>query len=81
MNVSNKLRKRLSRSEKRQLKFSRLSESVKEMERRNTPYTTLIWNLAGRCIQILAGDFNSLTTNSVLRWTFLLILVPCFTMF
>ena len=81
-NVSNKIRKRLSRLEKRQLKFGRLLESVNyrkgEMERRKTPYITLMWNLAGKSIQVLVGDLNSLSTNSVLRWTFFLILVSCF---
>ncbi|XP_068694789.1 uncharacterized protein [Montipora foliosa] len=83
INTSNKIRKRLSRLEKRQLKFGQLLESVncrmEEMERRNTPYPTLIWNLAERSIQVLAGVFNSLSTNSVLLWTFVLILVSCFT--
>ena len=82
INVNKKIRKRLLRLDERLLKVGQLLESVtyrmEETERRNTPYTTLIWNLARRSIQVLAGELNSLCTNSVLRWTFLLILVSCF---
>ena len=52
-----------------------------EMDERNKPYTAfkLIWNLFGRSIQVLAADVNSLSPNSVLRWTFLIIIMSLFT--
>ena len=54
---------------------------MEEMGRRNTPHTT--WNSIGRSLdkslQILAGNFHSLPTKSVLRWNILLIILTCFT--
>ena len=83
---------KMQKMEKRSLKLGKqvtmlksLYQDVKgrmeEMERRDTPRTT--WNSIGRSLdkslQILAGNFKSLHTKSVLHWSFVIIILTCFT--
>ncbi|XP_029214241.2 ankyrin repeat domain-containing protein 50-like [Acropora millepora] len=57
--------------------YQNVKGRMEEMERRNTPHTT--WNSIRSSLQILAGNLNSLHTKSVSHWTFLLIILTCFT--
>ena len=80
-----KVQKRSLKLEKQVNMWKSLYQDVngrmEEMERRNTPHTT--WNSVGRLLdqslQILAGNFYSLRTKSVLHWNFLLIILTCLT--
>ena len=80
-----KMQKRSLKLKKQVNRFEILYQDVKgrieEMEGRNTPHTT--WNFIGRLLvqsmRILAGNLNSLRTKSVLRLTFLMILLTWFT--
>ena len=85
MQEMKKMQKKTLKLEKQVNMFENLYQDVKgrieEMERRNTPYTT--WNFIGRSLdkslKILAGNFNSLHTKSVLHWNILLLILTCFT--
>ena len=82
--ISTKVQKRSLKLEKQVKKLTRLFQDIndrmQEVDRRNTPHTT--WNRIGRpldkSLQMLARNFNSLHTKSVLHWTFLLIILTCF---
>ena len=72
-----KLEKQVNRFE---ILYQDVTGRMEEMERRNTPRNT--WNsigrLLGKSLQILAGNWNSLHTKSVLHWSFLVIILTCF---
>ena len=71
--------------EKQVKKLERVFQDIKsrmvEMVTRNSPRTS--WSLIGSSLDqsmlILAGNLNSLPIQSVLRLTFLIILLTCFT--
>ena len=85
MDICTEMQKRSLKLEKQVKKWKRLYQDIKdrmeEIDRRNTPHIT--WNYIGRSLnkslQILAGNFNSLPTKSVLRWNIVLIILTCFT--
>lgn len=85
--AGNKIEKKLFSLEKRQASLGKLlqdtNERMEEMERRNLPYSALAWKLLGRTLvqskRIFVGNLRSLTSKSILIWTFFVVLLGCFT--
>ena len=81
--VSNKIQKKQSRLEKRQIKLFKalqnINDRMEEEERRNILYTTLAWNLAEgtliRSERVFVGNLRSLNIKSISVWIFLMVLL------
>ena len=84
-NMGKRMQRRLLYLEKQTKKLERLFQDIKgrkeEMDTHNTPLTS--WSFIGRLLvkstRILAENLNSLHSKSVLRLTFVIILLTCFT--
>ena len=84
--TSNKVQKKQLRLEKRQAKLFKLlqgiNDRIEKEERRNVPYSTIVWNLAKwtftKSKQVLVRNLRSLKTESVSDWIFLVVLLGCF---